>query len=165
MAPYHCLLCLSLLLLCCFLAVEASSGDVSWEFQTCLVKCGAEQCNGQFEASKSLALRLTQWKCTDECKYTCMHNITDQAISNGRAIQQYYGKWPFWRFWGMQEPASVVFSLANLWSHWSGFKMVRRVVPSSHPMKNFYLLWSVLSINAWLWSAVFHTRGMFRPSR
>jgi hypothetical protein len=90
-----------------------------------------------------------------------MHDITDQAVATGRGIQQYYGKWPFWRFAGIQEPASVMFSLLNFWSHFIGYKQVRRRLSASHPMRPFYLLWSILSMNAWFWSAIFHTRGVF----
>ncbi|RXW22913.1 hypothetical protein EST38_g2960 [Candolleomyces aberdarensis] len=89
-----------------------------------------------------------------------MHSITAKAISSGRPVQQYYGKWPFWRYAGMQEPASVVFSVFNLWAHWKGFKTIKRRLPKDHPMKKLYLGWAVLSMNAWIWSAVFHTRDL-----
>lgn len=151
---------LAILLLATALVV-ASSGDRAREFGECIVKCQSERC-GRFEALKSLSLRLTRWTCTDDCKYTCMHDITDHAVATGRPIQQYYGKWPFWRLAGMQEPASVAFSLLNLWSHFGGYKQVQRKLPESHPMRRFYLLWSVLSMNAWFWSAIFHTRGVLQ---
>ena len=150
--------CLAFLLLAAVL-VTASSGDRAREFGDCVVACQSQRCE-QFEALKSLSLKITRWTCTDDCKYTCMHDITDKAVTAGRGIQQYYGKWPFWRFAGMQEPASVMFSLFNLWSHFIGYKQVRRKVSASHPMRPFYLLWSILSMNAWFWSAIFHTRGV-----
>jgi len=100
---------------------------------------------------------LARWTCEDECKYKCMQAITDAAIIAGNPMQQYYGKWPFWRFAGMQEPASVLFSLLNLYMHTKGLKRLQRV-PDSHPMKSYYQLWSVVNINAWIWSSVFHTR-------
>ncbi|KAF6758202.1 Per1-like protein [Ephemerocybe angulata] len=137
--------------------VHASSGDRAIEFVRCVSSCTTQRCD-EFEATKPLALQLTRWTCPDDCKYNCMHNITDHAVTDGRAIHQYYGKWPFWRYAGMQEPASVIFSLANLWAHLVGFKQVRRKLSDSHPMKKLYLLWSVCSMNAWLWSAIFHTR-------
>ncbi len=34
-------------------------------------------------------------------------------------------------------------------------------VPQNHPMRFYYLVWSLASINAWTWSSVFHTRGEF----
>jgi len=88
-----------------------------------------------------------------------MHTLTDLALESGVRMEQYYGKWPFWRYAGMQEPASVAFSLANLLMHVLGLDWLHRGVHPAHPMKPFYITWAYLSINAWIWSAVFHTRG------
>ncbi|CAA7260892.1 unnamed protein product [Cyclocybe aegerita] len=107
-----------------------------------------------------MSLKLTRWSCADDCKYICMHEITDRDIGHGKSVQQYYGKWPFWRFAGMQEPASVAFSLLNLWAHARGAAKLRERVPTSHPMRPYYLTWSIVSINAWIWSSVFHTRDL-----
>ena len=154
-----------------FLVVEASSGDRSQEFQLCLAHCQNTKCSNGTSSSSSidtslpLSLQLTRWSCLDNCKYTCMHSITDISLRFRRPVLQYYGKWPFWRVFGMQEPASVLFSLANLWAHVKGVKLVRRKVPTSHPMRRLYVLWGCVSMNAWFWSAVFHMRGMlFRSS-
>jgi post-GPI attachment to proteins factor 3 len=155
----------------------ASSGDRSDAFQRCLDKCVRQSCtamddDGSGSSSGShhpvhaqfpLALRLTRWSCADNCKYTCMHMLTDFALESGVRMEQYYGKWPFWRYAGMQEPASVVFSIANLLMHVLGLDWLRRGVHPAHPMKPFYLTWAYLSINAWVWSAVFHTRGAYSP--
>ncbi|TFY72548.1 hypothetical protein EVG20_g483 [Dentipellis fragilis] len=103
-------------------------------------------------------MRLTRWTCTDNCKYTCMHAISDFSVESGLPLQQYYGKWPFWRYAGAQEPASVVFSLLNLLFHVWGRGEVRETMSNDHPMKRYYMTWSIISINAWIWSAVFHTR-------
>ncbi|XP_064456812.1 post-GPI attachment to proteins factor 3-like isoform X2 [Ornithodoros turicata] len=67
-------------------------------------------------------------------------------------------KWPFLRMYGIQEPASVLFSLLNGLSHVWMWRKFRAKVPPSAPN---YLLWNgqaLLSINAWLWSAIFHAR-------
>jgi len=155
----------------------ASSGDRSDAFRRCVDKCGKQSCTAADDGSGSgsgtrpvhaqqqdqqppltLALRLTRWSCADNCKYTCMHMLTDFALESGVRMEQYYGKWPFWRFAGMQEPASVAFSIANLLMHVLGLDWLRRGVHPAHPMKPFYLTWAYLSINAWFWSAVFHTR-------
>ena len=44
-------------------------------------------------------------------------------------ILQFHGKWPFHRFLGMQEPASVLFSLLNLLAHDYGISRLREGVP------------------------------------
>jgi hypothetical protein len=146
---------------------RASSGDRSAEFQRCLAKCLRNNCitadgNGhRRDVPRSLALRLTRWTCADECKYACAHAVTDLAVESGVRLEQFYGKWAFWRLAGMQEPASVAFSVANLLVHVLGADWLRRGVHPAHPMRPFYLTWSYVSINAWAWSAVFHTRGAF----
>jgi post-GPI attachment to proteins factor 3 len=135
----------------------ASSGDRSLVFQDCLASCEHDVCR-TFSYSPSFSLRITRWTCQDDCKYACMHAVTDREIGGGEAVQQYYGKWPFYRFAGMQEPASVVFSLLNLWFHVEGMQKLQKI-PDGHPMKPYYITWSIVSINAWTWSAVFHARG------
>jgi len=58
----------------------------------------------------------------------------------------------------MQEPASVLFSLLNLRAHLKGLAYLRRRVGETHPMRPYYITWSVISASSWIWSAVFHTR-------
>ncbi|KAJ7144965.1 Per1-like protein [Mycena crocata] len=138
----------------------ASSGDRSPEFENCLTRCGSARCNPSHRASLSIPLRAARWTCEDDCKYTCMQDITTRNIRLGDRVHQYYGKWPFWRLAGMQEPASVAFSLLNFWAHVRGLSRVRREIADTHPMKPYYILWSFTGLNAWIWSAVFHTRDL-----
>ncbi|CAE6474841.1 unnamed protein product [Rhizoctonia solani] len=151
--------------------INASSGDRSPPFQQCLSNCVARTCTGPHGTSRSsdlpLVLRLTRWTCEGDCKYQCMHILTDIALeeqSNPRQhgsfsrIHQYYGKWPFWRFAGMQEPASVLFSVLNLAVHAAGMRKILKEVPKHFHMRTLYLVWSGLAVNAWVWSSVFHTR-------
>ncbi|KAF8328836.1 Per1-like protein [Cantharellus anzutake] len=149
-----------LLIFC--VSCTASSGDRSLEFQRCLSGCRVAECHpGEFP----LALRLTLWTCSDNCAYLCTHAVTDEAEerirlngSSAARIQQFYGKWAFWRFLGMQEPASVIFSLLNLWAHVNGYRLLRHKMPSKHPMRKLYLWWSCINANVWIWSSVFHIR-------
>ena len=156
--------------------ISASSGDRSPSFQQCLSNCVTRTCTGDNGASGTsglpLALRLTRWTCADDCKYQCMHILTDFALQEqSRAqqqgspshpstrIHQYYGKWPFWRIAGMQEPASVAFSLFSLVFHVKGYSQIQNAIPNAHPMKWYYKMFAFVSMNAWVWSSVFHTRG------
>ncbi|KAJ7084838.1 Per1-like protein [Mycena belliarum] len=153
----------ALLIAAAVVAAWASSGDRSPEYENCLKRCGYHYCSHQVPLS--IPLKLTFWTCEDNCKYSCMHEITSRNIRLGDRVHQYYGKWPFWRFAGMQEPASVAFSLLNLWAHARGLARVRREIPDSHPMKWYYIIWSFTGFNAWIWSAVFHTRDMSRTEK
>jgi len=155
-----------LLLLHC-LQTQASSGDRSHGFQRCLAKKMALQCAQQATAGptspswQTLSLRITRWTCEDDCKYHCAHVMTSKALaSNGsQRVEQYYGKWAFWRLWGMQEPASVFFSLANFVAHLRGGLKLQRELERGHPMKSYYLGFTLSNLNLWIWSAIFHTRG------
>ncbi|KAI0263786.1 Per1-like protein [Gloeopeniophorella convolvens] len=154
----------SVLLLLALPAVpaHASAGDRSPEYQACLARCTRASCDpatgAPLHPPLPLALRLTRWSCADNCAYTCMHALTDLAAESGVRAQQFHGKWPFWRVLGAQEPAAAVFSFANLLVHVQGADWARRALPRAHPMRPFYLAWAYISINAWAWSTVFHTR-------
>ena len=139
----------------------ASSGDRAQEYQSCVARCQSQACLHEPQTALPLPLRLTGWTCLDNCKYECMHAITTAAIQAGARVHQYHGKWPFWRFAGMQEPASVAFSLLNLVFHVKGYSQIQRRIPDSHPMKWYYKIFAFVSMNAWIWSSVFHTRGAF----
>ncbi|KAI0310569.1 Per1-like protein [Amylostereum chailletii] len=138
-----------------FSGALASSGDRSPTFQACVTKCEDKTCSTY---DPPFFMRLAQWSCTDDCKYTCMQMTTDHEEESGVPVQQYYGKWPFYRFAGMQEPASVLFSFLNLLLHAWGLAEVKKAIHSDHPMRRFYIRWSYISCNAWIWSSVFHTR-------
>ncbi|KAI3661797.1 hypothetical protein MP638_003805 [Amoeboaphelidium occidentale] len=106
-----------------------------------------------------LDLKLFLWTCLDECKYQCMHNLTAAHVSLGVPVLQYYGKWPFYRFMGIQEPASVVFSVLNLIAHYLGYKWIKQLVSDKYqPLKNLNLLLALFQVNMWVWSTVFHCR-------
>ncbi|KAF8653417.1 hypothetical protein AX16_003960 [Volvariella volvacea WC 439] len=143
-----------------FTTALASAGDRSPVFTRCVSNCKLNVCQSPNPPPLPLSLRLTRWTCFDDCKYTCMHQITALDVSKGLKPKQYHGKWPFYRYAGMQEPASVLFSILNMVVHLRGWKKVRREVEDGHPMKGYYLTWSVVSVNAWIWSSVFHTRDL-----
>ncbi|KAJ3788718.1 Per1-like protein [Lentinula aff. detonsa] len=139
-------------------SVYASAGDRAHDFQRCTFMCDNRECKNHSPTPLPLALRITKWTCLDNCKYNCMHEITINLTAAGKRPLQYYGKWPFIRVAGMQEPCSVLFSLFNLWVHFQGYSRIQKMIPRIHPLKTYYLVWSVASMNTWIWSAVFHTR-------
>ena len=156
------------------LSTQASSGDRSSGFQWCLAERMASQCASQLSTTHStpppwqtLALRITRWTCEDDCKYHCAHRMTSKALASngGQRVEQYYGKWAFWRLWGMQEPASVLFSLMNFAAHLSGGLKLQRGIKTGHPMKGYYLAFTLSNLNLWIWSTIFHTRGRFSFSK
>ncbi|KDN39237.1 Per1-domain-containing protein [Tilletiaria anomala UBC 951] len=75
-----------------------------------------------------------------------------------KQMVQFYGKWVFVRLCGAQEPLSALASLLNLWVHAAALLKIRRQIPDVFPLKLVYISHALISINAWTWSAVFHTR-------
>ncbi|KAH7326631.1 Per1-like-domain-containing protein [Stachybotrys elegans] len=152
---------LALLLVVFFLAasVTASPGDRLPEFKQCLELCQRENCGpSQPHTPIPFLHRLLLWDCASECDYTCQHIITARRIDAGKPIVQFHGKWPFYRFLGMQEPFSVIFSLGNLWAHWNGLTQISDRMPASYSMRPFYIWLSRVGIASWIFSAIFHTR-------
>lgn len=86
---------------------------------------------------------------------------------------KYYGKWPFLRVLGMQELLSVLFSLANMAVHIHNVHKLwqaRQVdLVRSNALKqqywNFWILYALCAISAWLSSAVFHSRDTHLTER
>ncbi|KAF5288752.1 hypothetical protein FQR65_LT11951 [Abscondita terminalis] len=107
---------------------------------------------------QSFILQITRWSCGDECRYDCMWQTVFAFNKRKWKVPQFHGKWPFIRMLGLQEPASVVFSLMNFYIHLKMIMKFRSKVNSNTPM---YLLWHifcVVSLNTWFWSTIFHAR-------
>ncbi|ODQ66335.1 Per1-like protein, partial [Nadsonia fulvescens var. elongata DSM 6958] len=116
-------------------------------------------------ASVPVLLRAMFWTCFQDCQYQCQQLITAVRVSRGDSVLQFHGKWPFIRLWGMQEPASVLFSLMNLIPHAVGYTVLKQH-PSSHEgMKKYYKGFALVGANTWIWSAIFHTRDFVLTER
>lgn len=150
------------ILLCSIQAAVCSYGDRSNTFQNCMHWCGIKNCTNssrlaQFEATRPWYMTFLQWECWDECDYFCMWHAVKVFQYHGEAIPQFHGKWPFYRFWGLQEPASVLFSILNGIVHYGMWQKFRKSVPNC-PFSQLWNVQALLSMNAWFWSAVFHAR-------
>lgn len=99
---------------------------------------------------------------TVQAKSERIRSIVETQLAALRPVQkrmvQFHGKWVFIRFLGAQEPLSALFSLLNLRVHWNALFMLRKQLPDAFPLKLVYIVHALISINAWIWSAVFHTR-------
>lgn len=73
-------------------------------------------------------------------------------------VLQFHGKWPFYRFLGMQEPASVLFSLFNFLAHEHGITQLRASIPASYSLRSYYLAFGYFGLASWIFSMIFHTR-------
>ncbi|KAI8380462.1 Per1-like protein [Choanephora cucurbitarum] len=145
------------LLLCSFSLIAiviASEGDEEPVFIYCANKCSYLSCPTQLD----FFLRLLQWTCPENCRYECMQKITDYSVQHHKTIYQYFGKWPFYRAFGIQEPASVLFSIGNGLVQAYAFMQLWHHVPSTYFLRPWMLLYTIIGMNAWVWSTVFHSR-------
>ncbi|CAK7231741.1 hypothetical protein SCUCBS95973_008018 [Sporothrix curviconia] len=146
--------------------VAASVGDRLPEFRECLEVCRAENCGpGKPATPIPLHLRLLLWDCASECDQTCQRIVTGHRLAAGVDVVQFHGKWPFFRLWGIQEPASVAFSLGNLWAHVAGLRRLRRLVPASYSLRPWYIGFGTVGMATWIFSAIFHTRDFVLTER
>ena len=137
--------------------VKSSWGDIDERFINCVDNCKVDICETN-RYKPSLSLRLTFWSCEADCKYHCMFENVRERVDNGENIVQYYGKWPFYRYLGIQEPASVLFSFFNLYAHYFGLKRLLKATPKSYYLRTIYTINSLIGIYSWIASMVFHTR-------
>ncbi|TIB01120.1 hypothetical protein E3P96_02462 [Wallemia ichthyophaga] len=126
-------------------SVLASYGDRQPAFRLCVRKC-----------LTAPPTRTLLWTTTDLCRYKCMHEQVD--VQPRHLVAQYYGKWPFYAVFGIQEPLSTLFSLLNLLAHRRGLALVRRRV--AQPSHRVYALLAYVQMGAWVASSVFHTRDV-----
>ncbi|KAI5477829.1 Mn2+ homeostasis protein [Pseudohyphozyma bogoriensis] len=152
----------------------ASLGDRSPAYQSCIATCTSS-------CPSTPASPLQLWPCPAECSYTCLTQLTELALAASPADThltergapldglplahqvQYHGKWPFVRYFYMQELLSVIFSFGNLYFHARGLRHLQSIpTRSSHSslLKRDYMRNAYVGINTWIWSAVFHTRDV-----
>lgn len=137
----------------------ASEGDRSPIFRACIPQCNAfftktnnHPIEYSFSRPKDISWSLFLWNIEDECKYQCMHIVETKFGGTGN---QYYGKWPFWRVWGMQELFSCIFSLANLVAHIVGYRRYCYVLKYPTFEHRLYFIFSCIT---WTSSFLFHAR-------
>nr|POE78628.1 protein per1 like [Quercus suber] len=145
---------------------NASLGDRLPEFRTCVAvyprKLPYDLKASNTNSNSALQHRLLFWTCPSECDYSCQHIITTQRLEREPAylypVVQFHGKWPFYRFGGMQEPASVLFSLGNFLAHVYGLSKLKEQIPSRYGLRKYYILFGYFGLASWTFSMIFHTR-------
>ena len=73
-------------------------------------------------------------------------------------VYQFHGKWPFYRFLGMQEPFSVIFSLFNYLAHSWGMAQIRDKIPPTYALRKYYVAFGYFGLASWTFSIIFHMR-------
>ncbi|XP_074418363.1 post-GPI attachment to proteins factor 3 isoform X2 [Larus michahellis] len=141
---------------------RGSQGDREPLYRECLGRCERQNCSGaalrHFRARQPLYMGLTGWTCRDDCKYECMWLTVRLYVQGGHRVPQFHGKWPFSRFLFFQEPASAFASFLNGLASFIMLLRYKAAVPPASPMYPTCVAFAWVSLNAWFWSTVFHTR-------
>lgn len=138
--------------------VLCSKGDSTPLYTKCYKNCESICFENKDEVEDTSLYSAFTWSCEDNCKYECMWNTVDVLEENNKPILQFHGKWPFKRYFGLQEPASSLFSFMNGLSHIIAFKTFRSRVPTTAPMFNCVKAQALVAVNAWFWSTLFHAK-------
>uniref|UniRef100_A0A8B9YMD3 Post-GPI attachment to proteins factor 3 n=1 Tax=Bos mutus grunniens TaxID=30521 RepID=A0A8B9YMD3_BOSMU len=141
---------------------SGSQGDREPVYRDCVLRCEERNCSGgalkHFRSRQPIYMSLAGWTCRDDCKYECMWVTVGLYLQEGQKVPQFHGKWPFSRFLCFQEPASAVASFLNGLASLVMLCRYRTSVPASSPMYPTCVAFAWVSLNAWFWSTVFHTR-------
>lgn len=144
-----------------------SVGNVS--ISHCLFSANDLSVNNTWYMQEPLYLQWKQLNCRSDCNYYCMMQRETERSTLGLSPVKYHGKWPFKRIYVFQEPVSAALSALNLMMQFVGwlsfFILVNYKLPLRPYSKRTYYeytgLWHIfglLSMNAWFWSTIFHTR-------
>jgi hypothetical protein len=91
--------------------------------------------------------------------------MSDEVGLDASELPQFHGKWTFSRIFGIQEPASAIFSALNLlatfvaWRKYCRSVLVTDGIKSALVDDSYFVITTIsaiLGMNAWLWSTVFH---------
>ena len=137
---------------------NASNGDHSPYFQECLHKFITSNCTKGFNEKRPIYLSIFMWDCVEESKYECMWLTVDFYIKSRFDVPQFYGKWPFIRFFGIQEPLSVLASVIHFIINLLMLKRIKQEISNEAKLKTLWIGFSYMNLIAWFWSSVFHTR-------
>lgn len=179
----------TLIFSCTITVCDGSAGDEDPIFRSCVEHCGQtgcvntvcfSNCQRTDEVSHfNLSSLISDWgwDCASECEYQCMMLRESERLQEGLLPIQYHGKWPFERLFNLQEPASVAFSVANLGMHFEGWLSFLNLIYYKLPQKyqgirspyyeyaELWIVYGLLSMNSWFWSAIFHSRDVWITER
>ncbi|VDK61753.1 unnamed protein product [Onchocerca ochengi] len=135
-----------------------SAGDRHHIYLSCVKSCILKYgCPRRFDESGWIFSEC--FRCRYKCTWKTVKYFNDILHLS---VPQFYGKWPFLAIWipfimpiPIQEFASVVFSILNLFTTFSMYRTVKRL-RSSNRLKIVWTAYSVIGIIMWTCSAIFH---------
>lgn len=149
---------------------RCSNGDRDSQYIDCMIPC-YHHCRSHpnFDPFIVYPVQLITLSCPERCNYYCIEKVTQYRQEQGLPLLKYHGHWPFIRLLGIEEPASVVFSILNIAPHMN--YLLRRLRLCSTSRKrgvmerssctemSFWLPWyALVGCNCWIASFVYHSK-------
>lgn len=178
-APMNRYILLFILLATVVFIVGGSWGDMDPAYQRCLYICETTECgrvqpsmNGYIKKDSrkhtpySIPYQIIPLTCEENCNYGCIEEITANRLALNLGVAKYHGHWPFTRYLGLEEPASVVFSILNAVPHFAYFwGSCRQYLISKKNQRCYITPWllcySVIACFCWISSAIYHSKKTF----
>ncbi|XP_057312877.1 post-GPI attachment to proteins factor 3-like [Hydractinia symbiolongicarpus] len=139
--------------------ILASSGDKDIYFQICVEKCTSFR--NKEKVILSWQLQGLLWNHKSDCEYGCMMNVTKERIKFNQPVLQYFGKWPLTRFFGIQEPASALFSFLHCIAQIFGWLQYQKFVNKNYEFYSLTKMQFNINMIGWICATVFHTRDFY----
>ncbi|RYH05041.1 hypothetical protein EON65_45820, partial [archaeon] len=157
---------------------SGSAGDADYDFVMCRRKCFRDKCHAiqgkdplltvliaeynrnEFSFMKSIRAdqSLLPWSCLDQCTYTCSQQLTFQRMLYEFPPHKFFGHWPFIRWYGLEEPASALFSALNAISHVIYLCGGYLPLSSTSHMRFYINIYAIIALNAWIASVTYHSK-------
>mmetsp|Transcript_21411 Transcript_21411/g.48305 ORF Transcript_21411/g.48305 Transcript_21411/m.48305 type:complete len:169 (-) Transcript_21411:50-556(-) len=103
--------------------IPFTAGKAHWS-ERCLREC-KQACLDGNPPPRTRIMNFLGWSKDEDCTYRCTHACLGRDVQMGGRVWKYRGRWPHTRICGVNEPAAVVFSLANLAAHLAGSVQLR----------------------------------------
>ena len=104
-------------------------------------------------------LEALQWDCKSLCNYSCFQSHARRSANEKKIPIKYAEKWPFVRVFGVEEFMSFLACLLNGLIHiyylTSNKLRPLFVGPEGYRMKTPMIIYSVVCLNSYLWSAFY----------
>lgn len=142
----------------------ASHGDMDPHYQTCLRRCLVTISQSDHIADLYATYpRYYWWDNKTYCSFYCIEEVTTTRKYYSFPDLKYYGHWPFKRLFGLEEPASVMFSFGNAIPHIQQLLLNLRDIFSytgrrwnTDYLHIYVLLYPLFGLFAWGSSTLYH---------
>jgi post-GPI attachment to proteins factor 3 len=162
-------LVIGLLVLWCARLSLGSLGDIDPTYVKCRASCIVSDCKTGIVTNYKIPYgQILPLSCEEMCTYACIDGVAKDRESKNLKVVKFYGHWPFDRYFGLEEPASVFFSAFNaaphilaiyrLWTNDRGTGTGSKQPEKRFYMDNWLLLYAIVSTSCWCASTIYHAK-------